>query len=113
MAERNAAGAGEGEMLAPIGRIETGDERGEFVEIGAVDALGAAQRKIKSVRDQNEIIGEKVEFILFLARRVEIVIGDDFEKIDLVAIGEEIGAKRRAIAEPDAERGKIVNVRHR
>ena len=42
-----------------------------------------------------------------LAGSVEIMIGDDLEEIDPGAIGEEIGAKGRTIAEADAERGEI------
>ena len=46
--------------------------------------------------------GEQVEFVELLASRVEIMIGDDFEKIDALAIGEEVGAKRGTVAQAHA-----------
>ena len=52
----DAAGAGEGEMLAPPGRIEPLDQRGEFVEMGAVEPFGAAERQVEPMRDQGEMI---------------------------------------------------------
>ena len=56
------------------------------------------------MRDQRKMPGEQVEFVELLAPRVEIMIGDDFQKIDALAVGEEIGAKRGTVAEAHAEK---------
>ena len=102
MADGDAARARERDVLAPPGRIEPLHQRGEFFEIVVVDPLGGAEREVEPMRDQRKMPGEQVEFVELLAPRVEIMIGDDFEEIDALAVGEEIGAKRGTVAQADA-----------
>ena len=67
MADGEAAGAGEGQMFAPIGRVEPLDQRGELFEIGLVDPLGAADRQIEPMRDEREMTASRSSSSRFLA----------------------------------------------
>ena len=90
-------------MLAKPGWIYPVDQPCEFFDIGGLEPFRAAEREIETVRNQREMRREKIEFGEFFGRSVEIMIGDDFEKIDSRAVFEQFGAKLRAVAETAAE----------
>ncbi len=112
MADVDSVGAGEAEMFAPPGRIETRDQRRELLEIAGVDALGRADGEIEPMRDDGEMGAQQIELGKLLGRGVEIMIRDDFDEVDACAIGEEIGAEGRAIAQPRAQRARLNRCRH-
>src|SRR5262249_58261203 len=93
MSDRYAAGPGEGQMLAPPGRRNPPNQSRKLVKIRGIDALGAAEGQLKPVRDQREMVGQQVELVELLRRRVEIVVGRYLKEIDLGALAEQIGPK--------------------
>ena len=58
------------------------------------------------MRDEREVFGQQLKLALLLGRRVEVVIGSDFEEVHAVAVKKDVAAQRLAEPEPDAERGQ-------
>ncbi len=55
------------------------------------------------MRDDLEVVGEQLQLGALLGGRLEIVISRDLQKIDAVAMAEQIGAKRLTIPDSNAE----------
>ena len=65
MADLDAAGAREGDVLAPPRRVEAADEARELAQVCSVNALGAAEREVERVRDEGEVLAQEVQLASF------------------------------------------------
>jgi hypothetical protein len=99
VSDRNAAGSGECEVVAPPRWRNPFDQGCELAEVRLIDALGAAEGEVEPVWDQSEMSGKQVKFIAFLRRSVEIVVGRYFKEIDLSALAEQVSPEGRTEAE--------------
>src|SRR4028119_1512944 len=86
MSDVHAICASKTNMLAPPNGLNFFNQTGELFQIFFVNSIGASERKIQAVRNQSEIFGEQIQFRELFRRRVEIMIGGDFEKINFRSV---------------------------
>lgn len=84
MAKLPPTSLGEGQMLTPIGWVDSFDELCKLGQILFIDALRRADREIQGVWDEREAFQQGVQLRHFPPGGSEKVIGRDFQEIDLI-----------------------------
>ncbi len=98
MADLNSSCAGECDVLAPPGGLKAIDHIPQGGEIFPVEPLGRSQGKVEAVGNDREMRGQNIKLGQAFARVVEIVVRDDLEKVDALAVKEQISQVRRSEA---------------
>jgi hypothetical protein len=101
VADVDAAGAGERDVLGDHRGAQLAGQRPQSARAVEVDALGAAERELDAVRDDRPDLGDRACFAP--ARTLRVAgLGDDLDEVDRGWRGDEIGGELSAKAEPDA-----------
>src|SRR5262249_7136069 len=101
VADVDAAGARECDMLGDDIRAQLAGERREPPRAIEIDALGAAERELHAVGHDGPDLGDRRSFAPARALRVA-GLGDDLDEVDGRRRGDEIRCELATKAEPDA-----------
>src|SRR6185295_8586855 len=78
----------------------------EFVHIRIIQSFCRAEREVKSMGNEREVLGQQIQFALFLAAWVKEMIHGDLQEIHTLLFQKQIALEWMTVTQPGAERRK-------
>lgn len=102
MADFNAAGADESQMLGPEFRADLVHKARHLIEALGFGGSRRGQAETDAVENDRDLRRQRFEGADLAVRRGEKIVSDDFEKIDVIEMLENPGSQIGAPAEADS-----------